>query len=303
MPVGGQEGTLTVVAPSGFRVEGLSLAEPLPRARAALAHSCAAPEEFSAAHASAPLLEGPPSILASSPAIPTNAPYQSIHPTTTQSARRRGRAAATQPAGPTAPRWCSARTLAVTMHRTGITARGGARHGRNSRPCASAVGSGSPRRERRRRAWRPRLRRGRSRGRGGRTGHACPPRGLRGLCTGLAHSSGAPRQRPSSSPLLQPTTLDRVLIRLVLIHEGGPVYGAELCVLRESPKRFDVAGMSFDGLCSPGSDAHYRPLRKNDASPPAVGNCNDSAVRCSHSDHLILEETQHGPIHWRLPVR
>ncbi len=38
-------------------------------------------------------------------------------------------------------------------------------------------------------------------------------------------------------------------------------------------------------------------LRKNDASPPAAGNCIDSAVRCSHSDRLILEETQHGPIH------
>lgn len=29
----------------------------------------------------------------------------------------------------------------------------------------------------------------------------------------------------------------------------------------------------------------------------------DYAVRCNHSDRLILEETQHGPIHRRLPVR
>ena len=41
----------------------------------------------------------------------------------------------------------------------------------------------------------------------------------------------------------------------------------------------------------------------NPPSPPTIGNCNDSAVRCSHSDRLILEETQHGPIHRRLPVR
>ena len=33
------------------------------------------------------------------------------------------------------------------------------------------------------------------------------------------------------------------------------------------------------------------------------GNCNDSAVRCKHSARLILEETQHGPIHRRMPVR
>ena len=26
-------------------------------------------------------------------------------------------------------------------------------------------------------------------------------------------------------------------------------------------------------------------------------------VRCNRSDRLILEETQHGPIHRRLPVR
>lgn len=31
--------------------------------------------------------------------------------------------------------------------------------------------------------------------------------------------------------------------------------------------------------------------------------CNDSDVRCKHSARLILKETQHGPIHGRLPVR
>ena len=36
--------------------------------------------------------------------------------------------------------------------------------------------------------------------------------------------------------------------------------------------------------------------------PPAAGNCNDSAVSCKRSARLILEETQHGPIHGRLPV-
>jgi hypothetical protein len=30
----------------------------------------------------------------------------------------------------------------------------------------------------------------------------------------------------------------------------------------------------------------------NDAFPPAAGNCNDSAVRCTNSDRLILEETR-----------
>ena len=65
----------------------------------------------------------------------------------------------------------------------------------------------------------------------------------------------------------------------------------------------DPAGVSFDRLCLPGSDDHYRPPRRNDASPPAGGNCNDSAARCSHSDRLIFEETQHGPIHRRLSVR
>src|SRR5262245_37482294 len=37
--------------------------------------------------------------------------------------------------------------------------------------------------------------------------------------------------------------------------------------------------------------------------PPQRANCNDSAVCCNHSDRLILEETQHGPLHRRLPVR
>jgi hypothetical protein len=32
--------------------------------------------------------------------------------------------------------------------------------------------------------------------------------------------------------------------------------------------------------------------RRGDASPPAAGNCNGSAVRCNHSDRLILEETR-----------
>src|SRR5215212_12049334 len=35
----------------------------------------------------------------------------------------------------------------------------------------------------------------------------------------------------------------------------------------------------------------------------ALSNCNDSAVRRTHSDLLISEETQHGPIYRRLPVR
>ena len=39
-----------------------------------------------------------------------------------------------------------------------------------------------------------------------------------------------------------------------------------------------------------------------DTSPRAAGDCNDSAVRSNHCDHLILKETQHGPIHRRLPV-
>src|SRR4249920_1758256 len=36
---------------------------------------------------------------------------------------------------------------------------------------------------------------------------------------------------------------------------------------------------------------------------PAAGNCDDRAVRYNHSGRLIFEETQHGPIHRRLPVR
>lgn len=43
---------------------------------------------------------------------------------------------------------------------------------------------------------------------GGRRGQACTPRGSSGLSTGLAHSSDAPRQRPSPSPLLLPATLN-----------------------------------------------------------------------------------------------
>jgi hypothetical protein len=34
----------------------------------------------------------------------------------------------------------------------------------------------------------------------------------------------------------------------------------------------------------------------------AVSDCNDIAVRCQHATHLILEETQHEPIHGRLPL-
>jgi ABC-type glutathione transport system ATPase component len=35
----------------------------------------------------------------------------------------------------------------------------------------------------------------------------------------------------------------------------------------------------------------------------ASGNCAARVARFNHSDRLILEEMQHGPIHWRLPVR
>jgi hypothetical protein len=38
-------------------------------------------------------------------------------------------------------------------------------------------------------------------------------------------------------------------------------------VLREPPKRSDGAGVTFDGPCSPGSDDHYRALRKERRVP------------------------------------